>query len=245
MPQRELFEELPSTQDRAIELARRGAEEGSVVVARRQSQGRGRGGRRWESPVGGLYLSVVLGPSAAPEMLPLAIGGELAGAVQETYGARLRLKWPNDLVAVDPSGATRKLAGILVDLVPVDPPGNLPVVGIGLNAHRTQAAWSNEVGPRSVALEELSGSAVDLDRLERLVVGSAVDARRALAETNGRPAVLERVRGLLYGLGEAVSVDGRTVGTLQGLGRDGELEVLGPSGPRSIVSGGVQVGVGR
>lgn len=245
MVRRELYEELPSTQDRAIELAREGAEEGSVVVARQQSRGRGRGDRRWESPRGGLYLSVVVRPAAASSVLPLAVGAEVAGAVSMEYRVRLRLKWPNDLVAVDGAGDVRKLAGVLVDLVRGADGAAAAVVGIGLNARRAPAGLSRAVRASSVALEELTDAPVDLDRLEAVLAQAVVGAGRALAAPSGDLSVLARVRGLLYGAGETVTVDGAPVGSLVGVRDDGALEVAAPDGARALLAGDVRVGVGR
>jgi BirA family biotin operon repressor/biotin-[acetyl-CoA-carboxylase] ligase len=242
---RELYEEIPSTQDRALALARQGTEEGSTVVARRQSEGRGRGDRRWESPAGGLYLSIVLRPEAATGLLPLAIGAELAGALSEEYGVRLRLKWPNDLLSVDGGGAYRKLAGVLVDLVPAADGRAAAVAGIGVNAARPGSGLPPSVRASSVALEELSGSPVDLDRLETVVARSVLGACRALSGADGGRPVLARVRGLLYGVGEAVTVDGVPMGALRGLRDDGALEVAGPRGLTVLRAGEVRVGVGR
>lgn len=242
---RELYEALPSTQDRAIELARDGAEEGSVVVARPPSRGRGRGDRTWASPDGGLYLSVVLRPPTPLPGLPLALGAELARAISEAYGVRLRLKWPNDLLAIDGAGEALKLAGILVDLVRSSSRGWAAVAGIGVNARRPAAGWPPDASARPVALEELAGAPVDLDRLESVVVRSVREACRALAEAAGERTLLARVRGLLYGAGETVTVDGRTVGRLRGVRDDGSLEVDGPDGVRALLAGDVRVGVGR
>lgn len=243
MGRRELYDELPSTQDRAIELAREGAEDGSVVIARRQSRGRGRGDRRWESPAGGLYLSVVLRPAAPSNVLPLAIGAELVRAISEEYRVRLRLKWPNDLLAVDGAGTWRKLGGVLVDVIPSRDGGVAAVAGIGVNSSPA-ADVPPGVRARAAALEELCRAPVDLGRLETLVARAAVDAHRALAAPNGDRTVLARVRGLLYGTGEPVTVDGVPAGTVRGLRDDGALEVKGPGGVRAIVAGDVRVGVG-
>jgi hypothetical protein len=96
----------------------------------------------------------------------------------------------------------------------------------------------------SVALEELSPEPVELDRLEEVVTRSAVGARRALSEAAGDRGVLARVRGLLYGVGEAVTVDGTPVGALVGVRDDGSLEVAGPHGTEVLFAGDVRVGVG-
>jgi len=242
---RECYPELPSTQDRAIELARAGAEEGTVVVARRQSRGRGRGQRSWESPHGGLYLSVVLRPPSVPALLPLAIGAEIADTFSMEYGVRLRVKWPNDLLTVDASGAPRKLAGVLVDVVPAPDGGPAAVVGIGVNVIRPGAELSRDVSARAVALDELTAAPVHLEALERLVADAAVRAGRLLSVAGSAGAVLARVRGLLYGVGEPVTVDGEPVGMLRTVSDSGALEVVGSTGLRTIHAGDVHVGVGQ
>jgi BirA family transcriptional regulator, biotin operon repressor / biotin---[acetyl-CoA-carboxylase] ligase len=241
---RELYAELPSTQDRAVELAREGAEEGSVVVARHQSRGRGRGDRGWASPVGGLYLSVVLRTPPAAVLLPLAIGAEVADALLEEYRVRLRLKWPNDLVAVDGAGTCRKLAGVLVDVVGPAAPGAPAIAGIGVNALPPVPPWPDELRGGAVALGELTEVPVDLERLESVVAGAVVRARRALGEATGARSTVARARGLLYGAGEAVSVDGVPVGRLRGLRDDGALEVAGSDGAEFLLAGDLRVGVG-
>ena len=245
MARHEFYEELPSTQDRAIVLARDGAPEGSRVVARRQTAGRGRGDRLWASPPGGLYVSVVLRPWQESRLLPLAIGAELAGTFTERYGVRLRLKWPNDLVAVDAGGDARKLAGILIDVVPGGPEVAAAVAGIGVNGSWPPDGVPREVRSSAVALTELSKAPVSLDRLEEEVVASAVVARRALAEPNGASAVLARCEGLLYGRGESITVDQVPAGVVHGLGPDGALALRGPDGTTAVLAGDVRVGVGR
>ena len=244
MAQREVYPELPSTQDRAVELARGGAADGSAVVARRQSRGRGRGDRAWASPDGGLYVSVVLRPADRPALLPLAIGAELASSLALDYRVRARLKWPNDLYAVDGAGTGRKLSGVLVDVVPGSP-SDAAVAGIGLNVAALPAEVPGELRSRSVALEELAGAPVPLDALESVVVAAAVRARRSLAEEAGAAATIARVRGLLYGVGEPATVDGVPAGTIVGVAADGSLELRGPDGRRSLYGGDVRVGVGR
>ena len=243
MGQREFYPELPSTQDRALQLARDGADEGSVVVARRQTEGRGRLDHRWASPAGGLYLSIVLRPCGP--LLPLAIGVELADALAMEYGVRLRVKWPNDLLHVDVPGSARKLAGVIVDVVPKATGGDTTVAGIGVNARGMDGSAPAELRDRSVGLDELTGVPVDLGRLETVVARAAVTARRTLSEPSGARPVLARVRGLLYGAGEAVSVDGVPMGVLAGVRDDGALEVRGRDGLLAFVAGDVHVGVGR
>ena len=118
--------------DEARARAADGAPDGTVVVAGRQTQGRGRHGHDWFSPEGNLYASILLRPGLPPARLS-ELGFVVALAVADAVdtvlpngrgGRRTRLKWPND-VLVD--GA--KVAGILVEIIET----NAAIVGIGLN----------------------------------------------------------------------------------------------------------------
>ncbi len=244
LARREFYEELPSTQDRAVALAREGAPDGCRVVARRQSRGRGRGDRSWSSPEGGLYLSIVLRPAGETPLLPLAIGAELATSVAERYRARPRVKWPNDLLVVDGGGRARKMAGILVDVVPDSAGGRSAVAGIGVNV-----AWGSEPLPADVAahaaaLSELTAEPTGLDTLEADVARAAVAARDLILSERGRATVVARCRGLLYGRGDRVTVDGVPAGVVADLMPDGALMLQGPDGARAVLAGDVRVGVG-
>ncbi len=239
---REAYAELPSTQERAVELARAGAEDGAVVVARRQSLGRGRGGRRWESPEGGLYLSVVVPAPRPVGLLPLAIGAELAEGLRCRHGVRIRLKWPNDLYAVGPGGEGGKLGGLLVDAVRAEGGSDRAVAGIGVNV---RAAPSLDSPPApAVALDQLTARAVALEEVERTVVDATLSAARTLESAEGERAAVARARGLLYGAGEPVRVDGRPVGTLLGIREDGAALLGTPDGPRALFVGELRPGYG-
>ncbi|MEM0128543.1 MAG: biotin--[acetyl-CoA-carboxylase] ligase, partial [Thermoplasmata archaeon] len=135
MALREFYEVLPSTQDRAIALARAGAPPGSRVVARSQTAGRGRLDHRWWSPRGvGVYLSAIAEAPPPPRTrFALAVGTCLAEALEPLSPVPLRVKWPNDLWAEVPAGPARKLAGVLIDEVATPSHGLREVVGVGVN----------------------------------------------------------------------------------------------------------------
>ncbi len=224
---REWYEELPSTQDRAIELARAGAEEGTFVVARRQRAGRGRADHVWESPVGGLYLSLVVATTddANAGLLPLAVGAYLAESLATRFGLPLRVKWPNDLLVVSGRGSPRKLAGILVDRVGSPRLGSAAVVGIGLNVAVDRAALAPELQDRAAVLTELVRPGLDPVYFEPIVVGAALDAAGAVRDPGRAGEVRSRCRSWLHGVGMPASLDGRPVGVIVGLAEDGALWV--------------------
>lgn len=106
------YERVGSTMDVIHALAEQGAEAGTVVVAGEQLEGRGSRGRPWHSPPGGLWLSVLFRPPAAEgiEIISLRVGLAVAQCLDRFAPAKVRLKWPNDLILDE-----RKLGGILCE----------------------------------------------------------------------------------------------------------------------------------
>lgn len=232
---REWYDSLPSTQDRALELARAGAPPGTRVVARQQSRGRGRLDHGWASPPGSLYLSVVLPVSEEhPTWLPLALGAGLAGAFERRWHVSPRLKWPNDLLLEDASGRGRKLSGILVDDLP---DADVAVAGIGVNVRVPDGGHAAELAGRTTSLAEWVEPCPSIDEVEELVAETALASARALFAPDGvdtaRRVCLER----LYGAGRRATVDGRIEGRIAALGPDGEL-VLDIDGERMTIRAG-------
>ena len=133
-----------SSNDRALAAAAAGAPDGTVVVAGRQTAGRGRRGRSWDSPPGaGLYVSVLLGRATTP-LVTLLAGVAAAEALRAVAAVPVELEWPNDLVIPSPRAAPTsraKLGGILSEVAAADDPsapsapraGARVVVGIGIN----------------------------------------------------------------------------------------------------------------
>jgi BirA family biotin operon repressor/biotin-[acetyl-CoA-carboxylase] ligase len=131
----DVLEQCTSTNTVLLERAARGAPSGSVLVADRQSAGRGRRGRSWLSdPEASLTFSVLWRWPAPPERLAglsLAVGVAVARGLESLGAQGIGLKWPNDVLCRTPAGPA-KLAGILIEMAAE--PERLPVViGIGLN----------------------------------------------------------------------------------------------------------------
>lgn len=201
--------EVDSTNRVALDLARAGAPEGLVVVARHQSAGRGRHGRSWEAPPGSSLLASVLlrpGPALPPDRLHLAVAVVALAArdaCSSVAGFRPGLKWPNDLVVGD-----AKLAGVLAEIA-VD----AVVVGLGLNVSAS-AGWP----PGAVSVEAAAGHPVEVDDLLAAALPAvaarygqwgavASDYRRACA-TIGRSVRVELTDETFSGTAADVSDDG-------------------------------------
>jgi BirA family transcriptional regulator, biotin operon repressor / biotin---[acetyl-CoA-carboxylase] ligase len=146
---------LGSTSDRLKERARDGAPEWTVVLAHEQTGGRGRQGRLWASPPGGLYLSVLLRPRVeAAGLIPLAAGVAVVEALRE-WGVAAELKWPNDALA-----GGRKLAGILAEASSSASGVDWVVLGLGVNL---EAGEGLPAGIRETAtsISTLTGARVE------------------------------------------------------------------------------------
>ncbi len=189
------FTEVASTNRVAADLVREGAGDGLVVVADHQTAGRGRRGRTWESrPGSALLVSVVLRP--VPPLVTLAAGVAAAEACQAVAGAKVDLKWPNDLMLDD-----AKLGGILSELV-----GDAAVVGLGLNL-----GWA----PAGAAC---LGPGTDRDRLLAawLAVlaqpsGDVLARYRQRCSTIGRQVNVEVPGGQVAGMADGIDGEGRLV----------------------------------
>jgi BirA family transcriptional regulator, biotin operon repressor / biotin---[acetyl-CoA-carboxylase] ligase len=239
---REFHAEIPSTQDRAIELARGGAPEGTRIVALRQTRGRGRLDHAWASPAGGLYLSIVLRvPPEHVTLLPLALGVRLARELGEQYARPFQVKWPNDVLVALGSERPLKVAGILVDRVESPGIGAVEVAGIGVNVTTERASFPAELRETATSLAEVTSEGPTLDAVEETVVRSAMKAAIGLRGPGGVEATRALCRRWLYGVGRRVTVDGRDAGTIVGLGDEGELLLAQGEERVAIRAGDVRV----
>lgn len=148
------YTETTSTNDRAKEYARAGFPEIGVIVAERQTAGRGRMGRQWISELGGgLWVSILLRPRLDPSqmgVLNLAFGLAVYRALKSLYNLEgLSVKWPNDILI-----SNGKLAGILTETGSSQSRVNWAVVGIGLNVLRTPGSWEKVATPPAFLADE-------------------------------------------------------------------------------------------
>jgi BirA family biotin operon repressor/biotin-[acetyl-CoA-carboxylase] ligase len=231
------LDECASTNDEAARVARAGARHGTIVIARSQRAGRGRDGRAWTSPPGGLYLSAVVRPPLPLVDVPpmtLAIGVGLCDAVRTT-GAPAVLKWPNDVLV-----AGRKLAGVLVEAQSQGARLESVIVGIGVNL---TGALGGELATRGITLAEAAGTTIDREAfvVQLLAhVESWIDRYVASGIDVITAAWQER---MALGLSARATVDGEPlVGELTGLDRDGALLLKDDSGRvHRVRSGDVEV----
>ncbi|MCI4317169.1 MAG: biotin--[acetyl-CoA-carboxylase] ligase [Thermoplasmata archaeon] len=231
-----------STQREAVEWARAGAPPGSRVVAAHQQSGMGRLDHSWDSPPGGLYMSVVTSdPDASASLVPLAVGVGLRHFFEETYGVSPQVRWPNDLMIPRSDGRARKLSGILVDRVGVDTSTSRLVVGVGVNVNASPASFDPVLRESVVGLAELTLRPIDLVELEERVAAVVPAAVGRLTRPEGARSVVEQVERALYGLGRLARVDGEPVWVVRGVADDGSLEVEAAGRVERVTTGSLSV----
>ena len=229
--------ETGSTNDDARALARAEAPEGTVVLASRQSDGRGRLGRSWVSPEGGAYLSIVLRPKVAPgevSSLALAVGLGIARGLSEHVGVGAMLKWPNDVLL-----SRGKLAGILLEMAAETDRVDWVVVGVGINVRRTEdmpaqgvaaclgdAVPGLKIAPAVAAV--LEGVAGAYAQWVAEGFGSMRDEYQRRSSLIGRDVVIRDMAGSV-----------RTSGSVFGIDDEGRLLVAGLSGVEAVAAGEV------
>lgn len=214
---------------------------GSVVIAETQTQGKGRFGRTWVSPPGGLYLSVLVEPPAdSLTLLPLAAGVAVARAVRRVAGVPVQLRWPNDL---DWEG--RKVAGVLAEVGFRRDSPRLAVVGFGLNLTPValpETVTTDASGPPSPPGARPPGwlpEGVDRIGLARVLVASL---RRALDLLREDPASLRTAWESLSPTARGCRCDVRVRaaapvrGTTDGLDAEGGLRILVDGGGIRVVN---------
>ncbi|TBL79710.1 biotin--[acetyl-CoA-carboxylase] ligase [Paenibacillus thalictri] len=157
-------DEIDSTQTLAHQFAEQGAEEGHLVIAERQTAGRGRMGRRWHSPKGkGIWMSLLLRPRVPLHFTPqltLLAAVALCRAIRQTVKVEAGIKWPNDLL-ID----GKKISGILLETSAEDERLRYIVAGIGITANLEPEHFPEELRDVATSLRIESGQPVDREVL--------------------------------------------------------------------------------
>ena len=125
------FDSIDSTQNQALKMADDPVNNGTVIIAAKQTGGKGRSGRKWISPKGGIWLSIILQPKfdiSITTLFPIASALALSNALEKTLKISPELKWPNDLTIKG-----KKIAGMLVDVSLESNRIENMVLGVGIN----------------------------------------------------------------------------------------------------------------
>jgi BirA family biotin operon repressor/biotin-[acetyl-CoA-carboxylase] ligase len=239
----EVHEAVGSTQERARELVRTGTPHGTLVLAEVQTGGRGRLGRSWGSPKGGLWMSLVLRPGFDASLASRITQTTAVGVAKALWemGVEARIKWPNDLLV---SG--KKICGIIAESSAENATGSTRgrrldyvILGVGMNANLDPSELGVSNRDVTTIRSEL-GHDVNLLELLRLLL-SDLDAELGRIEDFG--AVLEGWRSLNCTLGQKVLVR-RCGETLEGravdLSQEGALLLATSRGTVELFEGEIE-----
>jgi BirA family biotin operon repressor/biotin-[acetyl-CoA-carboxylase] ligase len=231
------FEALSSTMDEAARAAECGAPEGCVVIAERQTAGRGRRGRAWSSPAGaGLYFTYLARPARHASLVTLAAGVAVREGVERATGAPTHLKWPNDVMV-----GQRKLAGVLAEGVGVGTPAATVTIGVGVNLR--PAAYPPDVAARATNLEAELGRPIGAAVVLVEILEHLADRLRVLDDN--RPGDILQAWRLAspWAVGTRVTWSDAArarAGVTAGIDDSGALLVQTASGIERVIAGELQ-----
>ncbi len=236
-----LLDEADSTNLEIMRLARKGAEEGLVIIAKRQNHGRGRMGRHWHTfGQESLAMSVLLRPNISPDQasqlsLVAAVGVHDA---LSAFAPKVRIKWPNDILF-----GRKKLAGILTEMQSEAGKVLAIVVGIGINLAPPVNGWPEEIKHKATHLRSVSGLRPSQLDVVIQVISCLEDAYLAYLQ-QGFASIRERWWQAHAASGKSVHVhDGKTyiMGIAKELDDNGMLIIKTETGLQRIVAGDLEI----
>src|SRR3989338_1738499 len=205
------FKKLGSTNDKAREIGN------CVVIAETQSKGRGRFNKKWESPKGGLWMSISFSPRIDnPKKLTFITAISIQKIIKRKFGADTRIKWPNDLIFKE-----KKLCGILTDAV-FSNKIKTAVIGIGLNVNndlplglRRKAVSLKDITKKKIGIKHLAGSITKEFFLQYRKYNKKnkklLNDLKQLSDTIGRKVRVKTLGGSHYGIAESIDEDGNLI----------------------------------
>lgn len=228
-----------STNLQACRFGDGGEPEGMVVIADQQSCGKGRMGRRWESPAGvNLYVSILLRPAIlpfdAPQLTFLSAVAVCRAIISET-GLQATVKWPNDVLVQG-----KKVAGLLNEMSSETDRVNYVVLGIGVNLNMQEEQFPQALRYPATSLAIAGGRPVSRLDFTRTLL-QQIDALYQLFLEQGSAPVLEEWMQLCDMTGKVVRVDGHELqlqGIMTGLADDGALLVRTATGKMERIYAG-------
>ncbi len=236
-----LFPEAVSTNTLAMEMAAKGAADGTLVIAETQTGGKGRLGRSWISPKGNLYISVILRPEIAPHKAPLITlmaAVAVASTIRQRFDIQAGIKWPNDILI---SG--KKMAGVLTEMRAEPDRVKYVVLGIGINVNMDRAELPVFLRKRSTTLSTETGKKIDRTLFLQQFLAELDRWYQVFLKSGA--AVIEGWDMFNATIGNRVAVSGpgeAFEGTAQGVDADGRLILkLDDGAQRQVAAGDVTI----
>jgi biotin-[acetyl-CoA-carboxylase] ligase BirA-like protein len=236
------FNAVTSTNDVAKKLAAKGAKEGAVVVSERQTLGRGRLGREWASPQGGMWFSMVLRPKVAPKnasKLTFVAAVAVARVIRRIFNLGAEIKWPNDILI-----GGKKVCGILTETSTKGNALDFVVVGIGVNANVSLDSFPEELRDSVTSFKEELLEEINREEFLRALL-EELERYYVMFTRKKFVLILEEWRNLASFLGqyvEVLSFDEEIRGRAVDVDRDGALMIKLRDGTvKKVMSGDVTI----
>jgi len=237
------FDTIDSTQNQALKMADDTSHNGSVIVASKQTGGRGRDGRKWISPKGGIWISIILQPKfdiSITTLFPIASALALSIAIEKTFSIQPELKWPNDLTIKG-----KKVAGMLVDVSLESNRIENLVLGVGINfdvnvkqiekslkgtSNFYGVATLNEQKKKVKPIQLVQTFLVELEKIYKLL--NTKQTKRIIFEWTSRSSTIGKNV-------ELNTVDTKIKGKAIRIDEDGALVILENSKEHRIIAGDI------
>ena len=198
-----VYREVSSTNTVAKFLSMNGIENGSVIISETQTSGRGRSGKQWESPLGGVWLSIVLNPQPNQTELPLitlATGVAVAKTLEKMGIENPEIKWPNDVMI---NG--KKVCGILTEAITHLNTIETVIIGVGINVNIDMEKFPRHLRNTTTTLKEELGEKC----AEHAVIATFLEEFEKISELfnhEGYEIILKEWRKHSYSIGKNVEV---------------------------------------
>ncbi|MCV0409717.1 biotin--[acetyl-CoA-carboxylase] ligase [Nitrosopumilus sp.] len=216
------FDSIDSTQNQALKMSEDSVNDGTIIIAAKQTGGKGRLGRKWISPKGGIWFSIILQPKfdiSITTLFPIASSLALSYAIEKTFKISPELKWPNDLTIKG-----KKVAGMLVDVSLESNKIESLVLGVGINfdvdtkqIEKTLKGTSNFYGVASLSEQKtkvkpkvlIQTFLVELEKIYELLnskqTKNIIEEWTKRSSTIGKKVELNTVEGKIKG--DAIKID--------------------------------------
>lgn len=234
-----VYKEVASTNTVAKFLSMNNIENGSVVISERQTKAKGRSGKSWESPLGGIWLSIILNPNVDYSKLPLitlATGVAVAKTLERIGVENPEIKWPNDIIIND-----KKVCGILTEAVTKFNTIENVIIGVGIDANIDPEELPKELQSQTTTLKKELEREIDENLLIKLFL-EEFEKIIELFNQEKHEEILKEWRKRSYTIGKMVEVrkpykkpyDAYVVG----IGKEGALIVEKSDGSlKKVISG--------
>ncbi|WP_258176106.1 biotin--[acetyl-CoA-carboxylase] ligase [Orenia metallireducens] len=233
------YKEIESTNDTAKRLAQSGVDEGTVVIAEEQKRGKGRLGREFCSPLGGIWLSCILRPDIKPTLATRATyiaSLAIVKTINKLSAVDAKIKWPNDILIGD-----KKVSGILTEMGAELDRVDYLVVGMGINLNFSLDNFDESLHNKVTTIYHETGKKVS--RVE-FVQALLEEIERIYYKLNNFEEILEEWKAYSYTLGRIVKIDSKReeiIGEAIDIAEDGALLVKVDDKVRKFYSGEVSL----